>query len=279
MRPATPHAVVLGIAQDGGHPQPGCRLPCCHGPGISPHLTTCIAVVDGDDAWLLDAGPDLPRHIGLLDSLDIAVAGILLTHAHMGHYTGLAFLGKEAMDTSGLPVWAAPRMAAFLESSGPWQQLLTAGNIDLRGLEGTIALSPLVTVAAFPVPHRDEYSETVGFRVSGPQATLLYVPDTDSWDGWETDIEEHLKAIDIAFVDGTFFSSDELPGRDIASIVHPTVTSSLRRFSALDAAEHAKIHFTHLNHTNPLLRHDSDEYTHVIRSGLAVAAEGQIVHL
>lgn len=246
---------------------------------MSPHLTTCLAIVDGNDGWLLDAGPDLPRHVGRLSERGITLAGILLTHAHIGHYTGLAMLGREAMDVADMPVWAAPRMAAFLQSNGPWDQLVKAGNISLRSVENSVHLSPRLSAAAFPVPHRDEYSETVGIRIAGPSASLLYVPDTDGWDGWETSIEEHLGNVDIAFLDGTFFSGDELPGRDMTAIAHPSVTDSLRRFSALPPAERAKVHFTHLNHTNPLLRGDSDEYMRVVRSGLAIADEGQIVML
>lgn len=277
--PESPYCVVLGVAQDGGHPQPGCRRDCCIGPSIRAHLTSCVAIVDRNRAWLLDAGPDLPRHLDVLDERGIDLAGILITHAHIGHYTGLMFLGKEAMDVTSLPVWAAPRMAVFLKSNGPWAQLVSAGNIEIRSAVAAIGLSPLVQVTMFPVPHRDEYSETVGYRVTGPQAALLYVPDTDGWDGWQTDIEDHLSAADVALLDGTFFSGDELPDRDITTVSHPTVSDSLRRFSNLNGTERSKIHFTHLNHTNPLLRTDSDEFLRVVRSGMAVATEGQCIYL
>jgi len=277
--PDEPYAQVLGIAQDGGHPQPGCRRPCCVRPGVTPHLTTCVAVIDGGVAWLLDAGPDLPRHLDRLHEREVSLGGILLTHAHMGHYTGLMFLGREAMDTSNLPVWAAPRMVSFLESNGPWDQLVTAGNIDLRVLQGPLRLSPRIRVDSFPVPHRGEYSETLGFRVTGPRASLLYVPDTDGWAGWEMPVEGHLESVDIAFLDATFFTREELPGRDMAMIAHPPVIDSLRRFAELGDGERKKIHFTHLNHTNPLLRSGSDEYTRVLRAGMMVATERQLIDL
>ena len=223
---AEPYALVLGVAQDGGHPQPGCRRACCLASGVTPHLTTCIAVVDEDRAWLLDAGPDFPRQLVAIDALGVTLAGVLLTHAHVGHYTGLMFLGREAMDASHLPVWAAPRMAAFLESNGPWDQLLAAGNIELRPVDRPIHLSPQVAATAFPVPHRDEYSETVGWRVDGPHHSLLYVPDTDSWDGWERPIEEHLETVDVALLDATFFSDDELPQRDQSVIARALATET-----------------------------------------------------
>ncbi len=276
---AEPYALVLGVAQDGGHPQPGCRRDCCVGPEVSPHLTTCVAVIDEGRFWLLDAGPDLPRHLARINTLGVELAGVLLTHGHIGHYAGLAFLGREAMNATRLPVWAAPRMSAFLAANVPWSRLITAGNIEVRRLDGPISLGARVQAEAFPVPHRDEYSETVGWRVTGSRRSLLYVPDTDGWDGWESPIEEYLATVDRALLDGTFFSRNELDHRDQAAIAHPTVTESLLRFVALDDTERSKILFTHLNHTNPLLRPDSDEYIRVFRSGMEVATEGDIFEL
>jgi len=271
-----PRAIVLGVAQDGGHPQPGCDRDCCREGLGKQHLTTCVAVVDGDRGWLLDAGPDFRLHLDRLRAAGADLAGILLTHAHIGHYTGLMFLGREAMNTSQLPVWAAPRLADFLRSNGPWDQLVSSGNIDLRVIDvrAPIPLSDRVTAAVIPVPHRDEYSETVGFRIAGHHARLLYVPDTDSWENWAIPIEEHILGVDVALLDATFFDAAELPGRNISEIAHPLVVESLARFRELDDAARAKIRFTHLNHSNPLLDPASDESVMVTRAGMAVAAEG-----
>ncbi len=271
------YAVVLGIAQDGGHPQPGCDRTCCR--DTAGHLTTCVAVVDEGRAWLLDAGPDFRQHLRRLDGVELA--GVLLTHGHVGHYTGLMYLGREAVNADHLPVWAAPRLAEFIAENGPWEQLVTAGNIDLRVLDpgGTVQLTPRVSVKSFPVPHRDEYSETVGYRVQGATRSLIYVPDTDSWDGWEPSVETHLRDCTAALIDATFFDATELPDRDIAAIAHPLVSDSLRRFAPLDDRERAKIHFTHLNHTNPLLNPASNEYIAVARAGMSVAAEGDVFEL
>ena len=277
----TPYVQVLGVAQDGGHPQPGCRRDCCRGDRVQPHFTTCVAVVDAGDAWLLDAGPDFRSHLARLDAIGAQLAGILVTHGHIGHYTGLMFLGREAMNAESLPVWAAPRLADFLRHNGPWDQLVAAGNIDLRVIDiaEPIALSRNLQVEAFAVPHRDEYSETVGFRVSGPGGSVLYVPDTDTWDGWAEPIERHIRSVDVALLDATFYNTAELPGRDIAAIAHPLVIDSLARFGNLEDGERAKIRFTHLNHSNPLLDPFSDETTRVVRSGMAVATEGDVYPL
>jgi pyrroloquinoline quinone biosynthesis protein B len=238
-------------------------------------------VIDNGAAWLLDAGPDFPHHLWRLRKAGAELAGIMLTHGHIGHYTGLMYLGREAMNTAGLPVWAAPRLAEHLTSNGPWEQLARNGNIDLRVIEtaAPIALSRQLRVDAFTVPHRDEYTETVGFRVNGPSASLLYVPDTDGWEGWDQPIEHHVHDSDVALLDATFFDRDELPTRDIAEIAHPLVVDSLARFGVLSDSERAKIRFTHLNHTNPLLDRSSDAFVRVARTGMGVAAEGDVYFL
>ena len=275
----SPQAIVLGVAQDGGHPQPGCSLSCCRNtPG---HLTTCVAVIDDGKAWLLDAGPDFGRHLKRLDQHNAELVGVLLTHGHIGHYTGLMYLGREAMNTDRLPVWAAPRLAGFIINNGPWDQLVSAGNIDLRTIDvgQPFQLSHRLTAAAFAVPHRGEYSETIGFRIAGPDRALLYAPDTDSWNGWDTPVEDHVRGCDVALLDATFFYAEELPGRGIAEVAHPLVTDSLHRFSSLPDQERAKINFIHLNHTNPLLDPESPEYIRVARSGMSVAGEGSTPRL
>lgn len=272
-----PGLLVLGVAQDGGHPQPGCRQTCCIGPGAGSHLTASVAIVAAGKAWLIDAGPDFPRHLERLTHRGLQLAGIMITHAHIGHYTGLMYLGKEAMNVQSLPVWVAPGCSWFLRSNGPWQRLVTAGNIDLRIIRDAFAIGGVLRIETFPVPHRDEFSETVGFRVSGPSATALYVPDADGWEDWETPIESHLVDVDVALLDGTFFDEHELPDRNQAAISHPTVVASLDRFAAL--ADPGIIRFTHFNHTNPLLDPGSAAAATVRDAGMGVAVEGDVYAL
>eukprot|EP00957_Ditylum_brightwellii_P156501 11911053-Ditylum_brightwellii.AAC.1 len=61
--------------------------------------------------------------------------GIFLTHAHIGHYTGLMYLGREALGAVDVPVYAMPRMRSFLKNNGPWSQLVSLGNINIQNLE------------------------------------------------------------------------------------------------------------------------------------------------
>ena len=274
-----PYTFVLGIAQDGGIPQAGCRRSCCTS-GRHERVAS-LAVVDPATHrwWLIDATPDFPSQLAAMaaEAPACSLAGIFLTHAHIGHYTGLMHLGREVMGTRGMPVWAMPRLRGFLAANGPWGQLVTLGNIALEPLaaDSAIALGDSLRVTPFRVPHRDEYSETVGFRIDGPRGSVLYLPDIDKWERWDRRIEEVIAGASAAYLDGTFFDTSELPGREMKEIPHPFIVESLSRFAALPAAERQRIHFIHLNHTNRAGMSGTAERKRVEASGCRVASAGE----
>lgn len=284
---AAPFVLVLGVAQDAGHPQAGCEKTCCAEvfSGVAPgHSASSLAIVDpaSGERWILDASPDLPRQLHALQQQAPRRAtapildGVLLTHAHMGHYMGLAHLGREVMGTDGIEVWAMPRMGSFLREHGPWSQLVELGNITLQPLTGgqAVSLNERITATPLQVPHRDEFSETVGFVIRGPGRAVLYLPDIDKWERWSTPIEEVIAQVDVAYVDGTFFEDGEIPGRSMDEIPHPFVIESMTRFASLPDSERTKVRFLHLNHTNPLLG-TGPERGQVEAAGFHVADEGE----
>ena len=280
-----PWLVVLGVAQDGGAPQAGCDSQCCTGTVTRRHVAS-LGIVDPatSERWIIDATPDFAHQLHTLDQVapgapgvaGPALAGILLTHAHIGHYAGLVHLGHEVIGARGVPVWAMPRMREFLSSNGPWDQLVSFGNISLEPLAAgkPIRLNQRLVVTPILVPHRDEYSETVGFRIDGPGRSALYLPDIDKWDRWDLSIEDLLAEVDVAWLDGTFHADGELSGRSMAEIGHPFIVESMRRFSSLSRSDREKVHFIHLNHTNPALRPDSEATAAIRRAGFHVAREG-----
>lgn len=275
----SPYLLVLGVAQDGGHPQPGCRRPCCTS-GRPGHLPACLGIVDpaSGGRWLVDATPALPQQLAALEAAaGPGLDGVLLTHAHIGHYTGLVWLGREAMSTRGLPLHTQPRMAAFLRDHAPWSQLVALGNVELR-VADEVHLAPGLSARALRLPHRDELSETVAWRVQGPRRAALWLPDIDRWEDWEIPLEDALADVDLAFLDGTFWADGEL-GRDMAEVPHPRVRDTLARLAPLPARERAKVHFVHLNHTNPALDPGSPEAAAVATAGSAIAREGLRVEL
>lgn len=280
--PTVPYLYVLGIAQDGGYPHAGCEKACCREVWTaleSRKLVSCLALIDpvSGENWMLDATPDFKdQQYRLKQESGKDLDGIFLTHAHIGHYTGLMHLGREVIGTSDVPVYAMPRMKAYLQTSGPWSQLVSLNNIALQSLQADsiIQLNERLQITPFRVPHRDEYSETVGYRIDGPNHAAVFIPDIDKWERWDRNVDSLLQTVDYAFLDGTFYQNGEIVGRDISEIPHPFVSESIARFEQV-AIDPESIIFIHLNHTNPLLRTDSPERQELLRKGYGLAEEGQ----
>lgn len=285
INPETPYVMVLGVAQDAGYPQMNCKKECCALAWKNSELTrttSCLAIVDPNtnEQWIIDATPDIKEQLQRLKETTGTekVDGVLLTHAHMGHYTGLMHFGREVMGTNGIPVFAMPKMSSFLEKNGPWSQLVELKNISVNKLQSdsTFNLNENIKVKPFLVPHRDEFSETVGYEITINNKSLIFIPDIDKWEKWETDIIQLIQKVDYAFLDGTFYKNGELK-RDMSEIPHPFVEESMELFSELSDKDKTKIHFIHLNHTNPLLIEGSAAGKEVLEEGFNVAKEGQMI--
>lgn len=285
-----PYLVVLGIAQDGGVPQAGSRDdPAWTNPGLR-RLVVSLGLVDPATGrrWMFEATPDFREQLHRLNRVAPSESvpgldGIFLTHAHIGHYTGLIFLGHESLGASGVPVYAMPRMADFLERNGPWSQLVRYENIELRALAAgsAVELGDGLRVTPFSVPHRQEYAEVVGYRIEGPNRSALFLPDVDSWQEMDeagSRIEDLIASVDVAYIDATFYANGEIAGRDMSGFPHPFIAQSMERFSSLPSAERNKIRFIHLNHTNPALR-EGEERLKIETGGFQVAKEGELFEL
>jgi pyrroloquinoline quinone biosynthesis protein B len=279
---------VLGTAQDGGIPQIACYCKNCLLARKNPQysrLISSVAILDLKEKkyFLVDATPEIPIQMDIAyerlhpekSGLKNAPQGVLLTHAHVGHYTGLMFFGYEAMSTQKLPVHCSPRMANFLSKNGPWSQLVNLENISLieLPLDKKYSLTPKVSIIPFQVPHRDEFSDTLGFKISGQKRKLLYIPDIQSWEAWPRKIEEEVRKIDIALLDGTFFSPEEFPERDLSQIGHPFIKKSMEVLKEIPKKGGKAIYFTHINHSNLALNPESEERKEVEEKGFRIASE------
>jgi pyrroloquinoline quinone biosynthesis protein B len=271
---------ILGTAQDGGVPHPGCACPRCETARRDPERRRCVAcaAIEGETGktFLFEATPDFRSQIHALGKATgrgtAPPDAIAITHAHMGHYLGLAFLGEEAMHASGVPVYGTPSVLRFLKGNQPWAHLAERGEVELRAIvPGRAHAFDGCLLHAFLTPHRGADTDTVGFEIRGPRRTLVYVTDADVF---PPEIVERIRDADVAIVDGTFYSRAELPHRDILAVRHPFVTESLERL----AGARGEVHFTHMNHTNPLLDEDSPE-ARGLPAGFFVVREGQVFDL
>lgn len=282
---AQPQVWILGVAQDGGYPHIGCKKNCCTQAWSDPankKYVVSFAVADPETGqwWLFEATPDIKYQLQYFNELTGGIYkylpdGIFITHAHIGHYTGLMQLGREALGAKNITVYALPKMKSFLEQNGPWQQLVRLQNINIVAISpnSVIGLNKHTKVLAFTVPHRDEYSETAGFTIIAGKKKYLFIPDIDKWGKWEKNIIKEVNAVDIALVDATFYRSDELPGRRMEEVPHPFVAETMELFSKESQSTKGKIHFIHMNHTNPLLWNE-EEQKKVIQAGFNIALQG-----
>lgn len=279
---ASPYVVVLGVGQDAGVPQMGCESPFCRQAWNGTRYretVSSIALVDPDAdlRWIFDATPDLPEQFEFLKQTSgdrsNNLTGLFLTHAHIGHYTGLMYLGRESMNSRDVPVYAMPRMKRMLETNAPWSQLVSLKNIDLRAMtdKSPVNLAGHLSVEPFLVPHRDEFSETVGFKISSRTKTLVFIPDIDKWQKWQTPLGEMVTSADYLLLDGTFYADGEI-SRPMSEVPHPFVTETMALLKLLPARHRSKVYFTHFNHSNPLVQGDRRTIRHVRRMGFRVAA-------
>ena len=283
------YITVLGIAQDAGYPHINCENDCCksfYDGEESKKLVSSLGLVDLNEKkkYIFDATPDFTEQTqelktNHLDNGNI-IDGVFLTHAHIGHYTGLMYLGFEALGADNVPVYVMPRMKNYLETSGPWSQLLIFKNIDLKPIQNdsTVSLSSNLKVTPILVPHRDEFSETIGYRIEGKNKSALFIPDIDKWEKWERNIIEEVKKVDYAFVDASFFRDGEID-RDMSKIPHPFTTQTTNLFENEDLATKSKIHFIHFNHSNPTIKDSHRLKDSIINLGFRFAKQGDVYDL
>ena len=275
---------VLGTIQDGGIPHMGCSKECCSNYFLSKKSRIGVSSLGVSNLkyntnYIIDATPNINfQLIDLIGNADPSkkLNGIFLTHAHMGHYAGLLNFGRESLNSKNIPLYLMPKFYNFILNNGPWNQLVELNNIKLNKIYNRekVILHNNLSFTPIQVPHRDEYSETVGYVIEGIHKKVLYIPDIDKWAKWEVSIVEMIKSVDYAFLDGTFFDEKEINNRDISEIPHPFIIESLKLFEELDESEKSKVYFIHLNHTNPVLNSESSEYKKVISAGFNIAKTG-----
>ncbi len=282
------YITVLGVAQDGGYPHINntSEFVAVKSKERNKELVTALGVIDkqANQKFLFEATPDMPEQLAMLEDQhtksDHIVDGVFLTHAHIGHYTGLMHFGREAMGSKNIPVYAMPRMKSFLENNGPWSQLIALNNIKIQPLiaDSTIVLTNNIKVTPFLVPHRDEYSETVGYTIIGNQATALFIPDINKWSLWKKDIVAEVKKVDYAFIDATFFEDGEIP-RPMSEVPHPFIAETVKLFESESKELKSKVIFIHFNHSNPALQKEYPKRKALEAQGYQFAATGAIFPL
>ena len=278
---------VLGNVQDAGYPHIGCKKNCCNKNFNSSavNFVTSLGVTDLVDnkSFLFEATPDISKQLKFLNnnySSSTIVDGVFITHAHIGHYTGLMYFGREALGAHKVPVYVMPKMKQFLESNSPWNQLIDLDNVQLREIfkNKKITISKNLKIVPFTVPHRDEFSETVGYKIIGPNKSALFIPDINKWSLWDKDIVAEVKDVDYAFLDATFFKDGEV-NRPMDEIPHPFIVETINLFKNESIQVKNKIHFIHFNHTNISLQYKNPVIDSIRKLGYNFARFGDQLSL
>lgn len=278
------YITVLGTAQDGGYPHIGCQKTCCanfYNGTNKKKSVVALGLIDKENKqkWLFEATPDLHTQLAEIENNHLKkttiIDGVFLTHAHIGHYTGLMYFGREALGKKNINVFAMPKMKDYLTNNGPWSQLISLKNIKLNSLQNdsTIVLNTKLKVTPFLVPHRDEFSETVGYKVEGLKKSALFIPDIDKWHKWKKSIIEEVKKVDYAFLDATFLNQKEVK-RAMTEVPHPFIQETVNLFKNETLTTKNKVIFIHFNHTNPALQENSKERKAIEKLGFKFANEG-----
>ena len=284
----SPFIYVLGNVQDAGLPHIGCESKICLDAfnEKKQYYVTSIALIDKEnhEYSLFDVTPNITEQLLMINkdvfNQFILPKNIFITHAHIGHYTGLMYFGREALGSKGIKVNVLPRMYDFISNNGPWSQLVKLGNISLNEINfrDNIEINPHLSIIPIQVPHRDEFSETSAFLIKGSNKTALFLPDIDKWSKWSISLIEILENVDYAFIDASFYTNDEI-NRNIDEIPHPLVIETMDLLDELPSYQKDKVHFIHMNHTNQMLDPNSDITRNVLNKGFNIARLGQKFYL
>ena len=279
----TEYIYILGNVQDAGLPHIGCQHKFCKEKfsEFEEYFTTSIAVVDPVEKKyiLFEASPDIPYQLNYLEkeifNEFLLTESIFITHAHIGHYTGLMYFGREALGAKNLIIKVLPKMSNFLKTNGPWSQLVDINNIKIQKLSFGSKTNELrnITVTPIQVPHRDEYSETAGFIIEGRNKKALFIPDIDKWEKWDKNLKQLVYEFDYLLLDATFYDSKEI-NRDISEIPHPLVTETINLLDDLSPEHKNKVYFIHMNHTNLMLDPSSELTKLVVNKGFNITRLG-----
>lgn len=246
---------------------------------------------DGERWSLLNASPDLRAQFLAFPGLhprpgtrDVPLDSVVLTSAELDHTIGLLTL-REALSYRILSTrWVRD---AILGENAAWRLLEPAWNP--LALDRPIFLDRDEHLEArfFPVPGklpgylRDttklDKESCVGLRVTDVRSgrRLAFVPGLKNMDPGTL---AELAAADARFVDGTFYTADELqalrPGApDAFAMGHLPITGSGGSLTDLAELPGRSLYF-HMNGTNPVLDLDSAERAHVAACGLEIAEDG-----
>lgn len=291
--------IVLGSAQDGGFPQWDCNCVNCQlsrSGELRFRLRSSLALEDDlGNIIILDASPDLKHQVDVIGSSRQRIGricsdrvspidAILITHAHWGHVMGL--LEFSAGASFEVPVYCSPSVSSIIYASPVFRSLIDGDFIRIMEFKDNIPLEIVnyrgqktyFKLEAFKVPHREDFTDTYGFKIFHKSSSITYIPDIKVLD---EEIIRKIDDTDFLFFEGTFYWDDELwrvskIKRTSKELGHIPIVESLLILRELEIDMK---YYIHLNHTNPVLRSGSDERRSVEDAGIKIVDDGLVIYV
>jgi len=278
---------VLGSAAGGGVPQWNCGCENCalarKGERVRPRTQDSLLVTGERGNLLVNASPDVLRQIEATPALwprssrDTPISAIVLLNGDLDHVLGLFSL----RESQRLVVYATDRVwRGFMENAMARTFARFDGQITHRRLvigercevpEAGLAMTPFAASGKPPVhlPDAPHPEDNIGLRVEhgGHVATIATaLKDVGA-------VRSSLEGSDVIFLDGTFFTSDELIAQKLGTsraedMAHQPVKESV---TALANVKFGRKILTHINNSNPILREGSEERAWVEEMGWEIA--------
>ncbi|MGA8576754.1 MAG: MBL fold metallo-hydrolase [Candidatus Cybelea sp.] len=295
---------VLGSAAGGGVPQWNCACANCSAAraGSAPRRTESTLAISPKEArgkhwFLLNCSPDIGSQIEAFEPLHPArgrvtpIGDVLLTDANLDHIGGLAVLRQakgmrlRVRSTAVVREIAAaqPSFAHFAAPPHLWQEAPIDETIPNIGDDDVIGDWLEVRTIAVPgtTPgydgRRPLRGAVVAYEIAdrGSEERLLFAPVFSAID---TALAVAIASASVAFLDGTFFTDDELETKESGAkrgraMGHQPVGGSDGTLAQLQDTR-ARIVFTHLNNSNPMLDSRSEAHAAVLVSGAEIAYDG-----
>jgi pyrroloquinoline quinone biosynthesis protein B len=300
------HVRVLGSAAGGGFPQWNCGCDNCRAArsgarGVVARTQESVAIsADGESWFLLNASPEVRAQIESFPALHpraarhSPIAGIVLTNGDLDHCLGLLSL----RESYPLGLYATASVERGFREGNVLHRTLQRFTGQLRfeqlelGKARTLARadgSPSgLSIEAVPVPGklpihlealcRPSDEDNIGLLIREPARgrTLGYFPAVA---GPSPQLTAAAAEVDCLFLDGTFWSSDELPRLGLGEkraedMAHWPVGGERGSLEFLRGLSVPRKIYIHINNTNPVLRSDGGEAAQLSAAGVELAQDG-----
>ncbi|MGA2899108.1 MAG: pyrroloquinoline quinone biosynthesis protein PqqB [Candidatus Acidiferrales bacterium] len=300
---------ILGSGAGGGFPQWNCGCSNCNGLRAaklhgSARTQTQIAFSVNSKAWfLLNASPDLRTQILATPELappegsrQSPITGVFLPSADVDSIMGLLHL----REFTPFRIFATPAVQQIVREENTIFRVLDRAMPPVQWLgismrpqfarvdsdpreDSSFRCSAVSLGGSYPDYVSDALrgslpadQAVVGLLVEQGEKRLFFAP---SLPGRNQEWKKLAESSDLVFLDGTFWSDDELSraagsGKTARAIGHLPLSGTdglLQQFSGTGRGRRVLIH---INNTNPILDEESTEYHQVREMGWEIAHDG-----